>query len=319
MTYEFRSGFARQIQEMLEHMATLERPVRDYGKLFANFDRFCSIHFPSETILTREIAFAWCDDAKGNGKGGFNRASALRMFSRHVLLTGGEAYVMPASFFPMPKAKQPVIMNDAELKRFFDATERYQGGKNDALQEITVRVIFRLQYACGMRPQEVRRLRCVDFSFTDNTIYISEGKHRKDRRLPINPDVMEMCRDYNRIAENLIPCRTYFFQAPSGTAYTTDWLCRVFRKCWDMSGNVSSRGSCTPYALRHNYATQTLMRWVEEEKNLDSMIPYLTAYMGHEKFSATYYYIHLLPERLSKMDFARSNGVIPEVCSYEKD
>ena len=28
------------------------------------------------------------------------------------------------------------------------------------------------------------------------------------------------------------------------------------------------------------------------------MLPYLRAYMGHEKFSDTAYYIHILPERL---------------------
>jgi len=85
-----------------------------------------------------------------------------------------------------------------------------------------------------------------------------------------------------------------------------------------MSGNDSGRGRCTPYILRHNYATQTLMRWVEEGRDLDAMAPYLSAYMDHEKFSSTYYYILLLPERLARMDFTRYGGVIPEVNDYEE-
>lgn len=237
MTYEFRSGFAGQIQEMLELRAAMGHSVKDYNSILANFDRFCMNHFPNETILT--------------------------------------------------KKKVPVI--------------------------------FRLQYACGMRPQEVRCLRCLDFNFTDNTIYIADGKHHKDRCLPANAEVMEMCKRYNRIAEKMIPHRTYFFQAQSGKAYTTDWLCNAFRMCWEMSGNENSRGSCTPYALRHNFATQILMRWIEEGRDLDAMIPYLSAYMGHESFSATYYYIHLLPERLALMDFTRSDGIIPEVYDFEED
>ena len=80
MTYEFKSGFAGQIQEMLEHRAAIGHSVKDYNMILANFDRFCMNHFPNETILTKEIAFAWCNDAKGNGKGGFNRASALRLW-----------------------------------------------------------------------------------------------------------------------------------------------------------------------------------------------------------------------------------------------
>ena len=319
MKHEFRSGFARQIQEMLKHRAVMGYSVDDYCSILANFDRFCMNHFPHETILTRRIAFAWCNDAKGNGKGGFNRASALRGLARHIFLAGEEAYVMPASFFPMPKAKQPLIMNHVELVNFFNATDCYSSSRKNDLHEFTVSVIFRLQYACGMRPQEVRCLRCADVNFTDNTIYIADAKRHKDRCLPVNAEVMEMCKRYNQIAGKRTPHRTYFFQAQSENPYTTDWLCNAFRMCWEMSGNETSRGSCTPYALRHNFATQTLMRWIEEGRDLDAMIPYLSTYMGHESFSATYYYIHLLPERLALMDFTRSDGIIPEVCDFEED
>jgi hypothetical protein len=40
--------------------------------------------------------------------------------------------------------------------------------------------------------------------------------------------------------------------------------------------------------------------------------------MGHEDFSSTFYYIHLLPERLAKMEFMHIEGIIPEVI-YEED
>lgn len=319
MIYEFKSGFSRQIQEMLTHREAMGYSVKDYNVIFANFDRFCMNHFINETILTKEIAFAWCNDAKGNGKGGFNRASALRGFARFILTTGKEAYVMPPSFFPMPRAKQPVIMNHIELTNFFKATDCYPNSRISNLREFMVPVIFRLQYACGMRPQEVRCLKCVDFNFADNTIYIVDSKHHKDRCLPVNAEVMEMCKSYNRIAEELTPHRKYFFQAQSGKPYTTNWLCDVFRMCWKMSGNGTSRGSCTPYALRHNYATQILMHWIEEGRDLDAMIPYLSSYMGHESFSSTYYYINLLPERLALMDFTRLEGIIPEVNDYEEN
>jgi len=319
MTYQFKSRFACQIQQMMEHRAAMGHSVKDYNCIFANFDRFCKNHFPSEIILSKEIALAWCNDAKGNGKGAFNRASALRGFARYFFLVGEEAYVIPPSFFPMPKAKQPIIMNHIELTNFFEATDCYPNSEKNIMHEFTVPVIFRLQYACGMRPQEVRHLRCIDFKFTDNTIYIADGKHHKDRCLPVNTDVMEMCKRYNRIAEKMIPHRTYFFQTQSGKTYTTHWLCNAFRICWEMSGNGTSRGSCTPYALRHNFATQRLMSWIEEGRDLDAMIPYLSSYMGHESFSATYYYIHLLPERLAIMDFTRSEGIIPEVYDYEEN
>jgi len=311
MIYEYKSKFSGLIHGMLSQRDALGYSVNSYNQKLSNFDRYCMNYFPDETILTKEISFAWCNDAKGNG--GSNRAQAIRGFARYIISTGNKAYVMPPAFFPKPKAKLPIVMNHVELTNFFCATDCYPGNKNNVMSEYTVPVIFRLQYACGMRPQEVRRLRCVDFNFDNNTVYIAEGKRHKDRRLPINENVMEMCKRYNLLAEKVFINREYFFQTQSGKPYSAGWLRKAFLTCWELSGNETGRGSCTPYALRHNFASQILMHWVEEGRNLDAMIPYLSAYMGHEKFSDTYYYIHLLPERLALMDFTRSDGIIPVI------
>ena len=315
MKYEFQSSFAAHISDMLTQRSALGRDIREYQSNLANFDRFCVAHYPCEAILTQEIVFAWCNNARGNA--GANRASVIRGFGRYLNLKGVDAYILPLLFFPYQNAGLPYIFTDRELKLFFEATDRYPHYSSNPLLEYTIPVIFRLQYACGMRPQEVRRLRKLDMDFSNNTIYIADGKHNKDRKLAACTDIMKMCRNYDRIAEAIIPSRTYFFQSPTGKAYTSSWLTRTFHNCWRMSGNGNERGSCTPYDLRHNYASQTLMRWVEEGKDLDAWIPYLSAYMGHECFSSTYYYIHMLPERLARMDFTHTDGIIPEV-DYEE-
>ena len=316
MKYIFGSGFAGKINEMLEHRATMGHSVSNYHDMLARFDRFCLKEFRDETILTKQIAFAWCNDAKGSG--GIKRACTLRAFARYVQSMGENSYVLPPLFFPSQRAKPPYIMNGNELKCFFEATDHFSSSVLNPLLEFTVPVIFRLQYACGMRPQEARLLLRTDFDFADGTIYIAEGKYNKDRRLPVCTEIMDMCKKYDRIAESIIPNRTYFFQAPSGNVYGRRWLSNTFNICWGMSGNGVKPDACTPYVLRHNYATQMLMRLVEDGQDLDAMIPYLSAYMGHESFSATYYYVHLLPERLACMDFMRSDGVIPEAYDYEE-
>ena len=59
-----------------------------------------------------------------------------------------------------------------------------------------------------------------------------------------------------------------------------------------------------------------MMRWVNESKDVAALTPYLSAYMGHAEFSATLYYIHLLPERLLKspgIDWKKLATVYPEV------
>ena len=318
MNYAFQSQFSGHIKNMLEYRAALGRDTVGYGWSLANFDRFCLSRFPNETLLTKELVFAWCDDANG---GGGHRAYIIRGFARYLISIGVDAFLMPTGFFPPRKPDLPYIFTETELRCFFEATDRFPGYCNSPLLEYTVPVVFRLLYACGMRPQEVRLLKRIDFNFSDSTIYIAEAKHCKDRRLAVNPDVMEMCKKYDRISESVVPGRVYFFQSSqTGVAYSHGWLTAKFHQCWKMSGNdtVTGRGSCTPYAFRHNYATQTLTRWIEEGKDLNAWIPYLCAYMGHATFSATFYYVHLLPERLSRMAFMSVSGIIPEVYDEEE-
>jgi integrase len=312
MRYDYQSRFAERIYEMLEHRCLMGHGTAEYRKKLGSFDRFCVANFPNESTLTQTLVFAWCNDAKGNG--GMLKASVMRGFGRYLFSTGQDAYILPSAFFPHRRAALPHIFNDDEIRNFFAATDCFPSSRNSPLLEYTVPVIFRLQYACGMRPQEVRLLRRFDFDFSAKTIYIFKGKHKKDRKLAVENSVMSLCQRYDGMAEATVPGREYFFQSTSGGPYQGGWLSGLFRKCWEMSGNGVVCGSCTPYTLRHNYATQVLMRWIEEGKDIDAMIPYLSSYMGHESFSSTYYYTHLLPERLAHMDFTSSSGVIPEVA-----
>lgn len=52
---------------------------------------------------------------------------------------------------------------------------------------------------------------------------------------------------------------------------------------------------CRHY-FRHNYASRVLLLWLEEGKDLNAWLTYLSAYMGHDNLRAIFYYINLLPE-----------------------
>src|SRR5674476_1124360 len=58
----FTSNFAPHIEAMLEWRTSLGHSLRDMRNAMAGFDRFCSSHHPGETVLTRELATAWCRD-----------------------------------------------------------------------------------------------------------------------------------------------------------------------------------------------------------------------------------------------------------------
>jgi len=310
--YEYNSRFALDICTMLSYKEALGHKASSFAPSLLCFDRFCAQKFPEDDNLTQEISFAWCLDGRKELMCA-HRMHAIREFGKYLAAVGKNAYVLPTALIPNKKADLPYLLTDRELEAFFRATDNYPHRANSTLIEYTVPVIFRIIYACGLRPQEARKLKRSDFDYQKNTIYIEESKWCKDRRLLVNKSVMSMCRKYDAIVGMKFPERTVFFPNQHGEMYGHEWLTETFHKCWDLSGIGTAKGSCVPYDLRHNFATRTLLRWVSEGKELDTYIPYLCAYMGHASFKSTYYYIHLLPEKLAAMDFMQTAGVIPEV------
>jgi len=58
------------------------------------------------------------------------------------------------------------------------------------------------------------------------------------------------------------------------------------------------------------------MNWLDEGKDINALLPYLSTYMGHSDFSYTAYYIHLIPSRLIKssgIQWDRMDALVPEV------
>ena len=58
----FTSDFATHIEALLEWRTSLGHSLRDMRNAMAGFDRICSSHHPSETVLTRELATTWCSN-----------------------------------------------------------------------------------------------------------------------------------------------------------------------------------------------------------------------------------------------------------------
>lgn len=59
------------------------------------------------------------------------------------------------------------------------------------------------------------------------------------------------------------------------------------------------------YDFRHTFATECICRWMREGRDIDAMLPFLSAYMGHARYEDTLYYVHMVPdfyERVGTVD-----------------
>jgi len=318
MTSPFNSLFAKQMNNMLQYKEALGYSRSSYYKFFLNFDKFCIQHFPEESTLTKKIVMEWGRRRTGENINGVKRRLiAIREFGKYLNTVDIIAYVIPSEMIGSFKPFTPYIFADSELKAFFQATDNIPAHKLSPLREITAPVLFRLLYCCGLRPNEIRNIKYCNINLDTGNLYINKTKMHKDRNIVISKDVLTLCNRYDTQIKTIYVDREYFFQSPNGKPYTANWIQNIFWKCWDIAGIYDFHGSRPRVSdFRHNYATRTLQKWLDEGKDLYVYLPYLSAYMGHSDFSVTAYYIHLLPERLmnsSVISWDKFDALIPEV------
>lgn len=312
MTYSFSSGFADDIRGMMEWRGVLGYTESCYAQQMRDFDQHCMENYPEACILTWEIALSHLELLRKRRDIRID-VCALRNLGKYQIMTGKDACIFPADYFSYKKRRLPYIMSDEECRRFFEATDNYPYDKWNPLLTYTVSVFFRLQYATGMRPQETRLLTRQDFDFVHDTIYIANSKRHKDRCIAVEHRLMETCRKYDGIARRIYPDTNIFFPNRRRQAHGALSIQNLFHKCWEIAGNPDGLAYCTPYILRHNFATRTIILWMQEGKDFSQYLPYLSAYMGHETFRETCYYLHLMPERLARMGCMDISEIIPEV------
>ena len=111
-----------------------------------------------------------------------------------------------------------------------------------------------------MRPGEPFNLKTEDIDLKTGDIFIRKSKRGKDRHIIVSDDMRDLCTVYNGLAGK----REWFFQYPDGGQIPTRWAQWHFSKAWRKSTLFSRGNNPRPYDLRHNFATRTLMRWIDE-------------------------------------------------------
>lgn len=275
----------------------------DHEKHLLRFDAYCSEFHPYVSSLTSTLVTGWIKyELKNNRRCIEHKCATIRSFARYL---GSDAYVLEKEYIHHKRNFNPYIFTDSELARLFIAADGVKK-RGDPFFAETAGYIFRLIYTCGLRPQESRKLKCADIDFQTGEIFISKSKQNKERVVVAAPDVTEMLSCYRNRRSIFCRSNDTFFIHTDGTPITSEQLTNLFQKCWkeanpDIDSTLLPR--VRPYDLRHQFASAVLQKWINEGRNLYAMLPYLRAYMGHEEFRETLYYVHILPEHLLSSNY----------------
>ena len=147
-------------------------------------------------------------------------------------------------------------------------------------------------YGAGLRAMEVVALKVADIDSQRMLIRVEQGKGRKDRFAMLSPKLLELLRDWYRIARP----RIYMFPGRDKIGpMTPRQLNRICHMAAELAGLPSW---VAPHTLRHSFATHLL------EQHIDVRI--IQVLLGHAKLDTTARYTqvatNIIREVMSPLD-----------------
>jgi len=159
----------------------------------------------------------------------------------------------------------PIVMSAEEVARFLEAAP---GPKWKAALSAA--------YGAGLRVSEAVALKVSDIDSQRMLLRIEQGKGRKDRHAMLSPQLLELLRDWYRIARPQV----WLFPGQNPVNHIT---ARQFsRVVYDTAAAAEIKKRVSPHTLRHSFATHLL------EQNIDIRV--IQVLLGHAKLESTALY-----------------------------
>jgi len=323
MTPDFRSGFSEKLSLFVNQKLALGFDYNSPIRYLLRFDEMCHERYPAECQLTREVCMAWATKGESEKNNSFrNRISPVREFARFLARVGEQAYLIPIDLVKKTQPAAPYIFTQGEVFEIWSEYDALSNGSHRQIRNIVLPALVRILYCCGLRPIEACRLVPDDVDLDTGRLHIRESKGHKDRIVMMARGVTDYMGEYDRKASRALPNRRWFFPNSSGNICDNRWLSSIFRQISDkLCIGAVCGNKPTLYSFRHTFATHRLYDWLRRGDDLNTKLPYLSAYMGHTQLSDTYYYIHLVPEQLriiAGVDFSCHEKFLPEVECDER-
>ena len=171
-----------------------------------------------------------------------------------------------------------------------------------------------------LKTRHLRLFFCLDLDRCVLSIY--DGKFHKSRYVPFGEGLRKRLLDYKTRAGIGKDGDAPFFSPPRGGYYSNATMQRHFRKLlWKAGISFGGRGKGPRmHDFRHTFAVRRLLKWSEEDRDLNALYPYLSAYLGHEDFRSTQYYLRLTVDAFPSIErkMRRLSGqIIPSVDTWE--
>jgi len=231
------------------------------------------------------------------------RLSTARGFLTYVKTVFPETEIPPARYLKGRRRRRPYLFSRDDILRLLDCAgdQRPRG----SLRALTYPTIIGLLASTGLRASEAVKLRVGDVQLDHDPplLNIFETKFLKSRWVPLHPSTADVLRHYKerRSEERAVQPRDPFFISAKSQPVPYYTLKNLFARLVKRLGVVAANHQRPPslHSLRHTFAVQRLTTWCREGRDVRSLAPHLSVYLGHKHLSHSYWYLSATPELLN--------------------
>ena len=252
-------------QRMIEDMTArhfAEKVQKDYIRYVKNFTAF--LGRSPETATSEDLRLFQLHMTRNHvSPASINCVIvALRFFFKVTLER--DDLVRRLTFVREPR-KAPIVLSPEEVARLLEAAP---GVKYKAALSVA--------YGAGLRVSEVVALKVFDIDSQRMTLRVEQGKGDKDRYVMLSPQLLELLRDWWRVARP----RAWLF--PGLDPVNPMTARQLNRACHAAAQTAGIAKRVSPHTLRHSFATHLL------EQNVDIRV--IQVLLGHAKLDTTALY-----------------------------
>lgn len=284
----------RLVARYLAHRRQLGYALVSTSVLLRSFARFADRTAPAQP-LTIELGYRWAlGPTRLSPRYRRSRLGALRGLARYATLFDSRTEVMAKDQFGSSARDRPTphIYTLAEVRLLMRDAALLEPSWSP-LRALTMRTMIGLLWCAGLRIGEAVRILDRDFDARAATLRLAPRKFSPERIIPIHSSVVRALQRYQRTRLKLYPRSRHLFVSHSGQGGLSLRTTIEFYFKW-LASLIRPRGTMPSVRLhdfRHTFATNWITRWSRQSAPLPHHLVLLTRYLGHHKFSDTYWYV----------------------------
>jgi integrase len=226
-----------------------------------------------------------------------SRFSVVRQFCRYLSQFEPRCYV-PEKLQLRQPSYVPHIYSDSEVRALLQAARKLS--PEDSLRPKTYYSLIGLLYTTGLRSGEAFGLNLCDVDLQRNLLFVNKGKFGKSRWVPMSPSTCAMLQRYveaRKPLASVLPQSPFFVTCSGHRLYSSD-VYIAFRQVLQRCGlrDFKSRRGPRLHDLRHSFASNRVLAWYRQGKDVQALLPTLATYLGHVKVTSTQVYLHATAE-----------------------